>query len=138
MLMATAALTDALDGRLARRSGATRLGRDLDTIADVLIKLAAARAARRAGWLAAASAHVLVACQGAGVALATASYFGTGRRRAAVTSEARWSAPALLGGLVVAPRAPRVGNALVAGASLITAASTASRCAPVRLRVGGQ
>jgi CDP-diacylglycerol--glycerol-3-phosphate 3-phosphatidyltransferase len=123
-LMAAAALTDALDGRLARRRGATRLGRDLDTIADVLVKLAAARAAWRAGWLTAASARVLIACQGAGVALTTASYFSTGRRRAAASGEVRWSPPALLSGLALAPRAPRLGNALVTAASLATIAST--------------
>jgi phosphatidylglycerophosphate synthase len=119
-LIAAAALTDALDGQLARRSGATRLGRDLDTIADVLVKLAAARAARRAGWLTSATVRHLVACQGVGVALTTASYLRTGRRRLAAPSEVRWSAAALLGGLTVVPRAPRAGSALVAVASLVT------------------
>jgi phosphatidylglycerophosphate synthase len=126
-LIAAAALTDTLDGQLARRRGTTRLGRDLDTIADVLVKLAAARTARRAGWLTPAGARLLTACQGAGVALATASCFATGRRQAAPTGEVRWSAPALFGGLALAPRAPRLGSALVTGGALVTAIATTRR-----------
>ena len=118
-LIAAAALTDALDGQLARRRGATRLGRDLDTIADVLVKLAAARTARRAGWLTPAGARLLTVCQGAGVALGTASYFSTGSRQAGPAGEVRWSAPALFGGLALAPRAPRLGSALVTGGALV-------------------
>jgi phosphatidylglycerophosphate synthase len=126
-LVAVGALTDALDGALARRSGATRLGRDLDTSADVLLKIAAARAARRAGWLTATSTHALIACQSAGVALATASYFATGRRRTAAPGQVTWSAPALLGGLGLAPRAPRLGEALVTAATLVTVIATTRR-----------
>jgi hypothetical protein len=126
-LIVAAALTDALDGQLARRRGATRLGRDLDTIADVLVKLAAARTARRGGWLTPGGARVLTAFQGAGVALAAASYFATGRRKAGSAGEVRCSAPAVFGGLALAPRAPRLGNALITGAALATAIATTRR-----------
>jgi hypothetical protein len=51
-LLAFAAAIDAADGALARRTGPTRLGRDLDTVGDALMAVAAARSARRAGWLA--------------------------------------------------------------------------------------
>ena len=53
-LIASAAASDALDGPLARRAGTTRLGRDLDTLADALVSTVAARSASRAGLATAA------------------------------------------------------------------------------------
>jgi phosphatidylglycerophosphate synthase len=41
--------TDVLDGRLARRGGVTRLGRDLDSITDLVFRRAASAAARESG-----------------------------------------------------------------------------------------
>lgn len=43
------AAADVLDGRLARRRGTSRLGRDLDSLTDVVFFRAAGRAAREAG-----------------------------------------------------------------------------------------
>jgi phosphatidylglycerophosphate synthase len=120
-LLALAAASDYLDGRLARRSGPTRLGGALDTSADVAVKLAAARAARRAGWLTPATAALLAGCQAGGVAAVAATYFRTGRPPAGGSiGPARWTAPALLGGLAVAPRTPRAANGVVGAASLAT------------------
>jgi hypothetical protein len=118
-LIAAAGATDYLDGRLARRSGPTRLGRDLDTIADVAVKLAAARAARRAGWLTPDTTCLLAGCQLAGVTAVAGAYFRTGRSPAGVAA-ARWVAPPLLGGVALAPHAPGAANRLVRAASLAT------------------
>jgi phosphatidylglycerophosphate synthase len=46
--IAVGSITDALDGALAGRRGRTRLGRDLDTTADLAFLSAAAIAARSA------------------------------------------------------------------------------------------
>jgi hypothetical protein len=120
-LIATGAATDLLDGRLARRTGATRLGRDIDTIADVALKLAAARAARQARWLTPKTTRLFATCQVAGVAVVAATYFRSGRRPAGEgLAEPRWTAPPLLCGLALAPHAPRMANALVGAASLAT------------------
>jgi phosphatidylglycerophosphate synthase len=50
-LVLLATTSDALDGALARRAGVTRLGRDLDTLADACTRAAATIAARRSGWI---------------------------------------------------------------------------------------
>jgi hypothetical protein len=139
-LVTAAAVTDLLDGELARRTGPTRLGRDLDTAGDVAVKLAAARAARRAGWLGADSARLLTTCQVAGIAVVTASYFLTGHRPAATApSVEHWSAPVLLGGLALAPHAPRPGGTLVTTASLMTLTDAITRraSAPIATTTGG-
>lgn len=128
-LIAAAGATDYFDGRLARRSGPTRLGRDIDTIADLAVKLAAARAARRAGWLTPATTRLLAGCQIAGVATVAGAYFSTGRPPAGL-ARARWAAPALLGGLALAPHAPRSANRLVSAASLATLIIALTRRTP--------
>ena len=51
-MCALALATDGLDGRLARRYATpTRLGRDLEGLADAAFAIAALRGARRRGWL---------------------------------------------------------------------------------------
>jgi hypothetical protein len=118
-LIATAGATDILDGRLARNTGATRLGRDLDRVADVALKLAAARAGRRARWLSPTAASLLAGSQIAGVALFATAYFRTGRAPAlgGLRSLHR-TGPPLLAGLALAPRRPRAADRMVAGTSL--------------------
>lgn len=119
VLLALAAATDALDGALARRAGPTRLGRDLDTVADALTSTAAARAASRAGWLLPAAARLAAARSAIPVAVVTASYFRTGHRppRDAFGATRRL-APALLAGLAASPISPRTGAALTGAASI--------------------
>ncbi len=123
-LIVSGGLSDLLDGPLARRVGATRLGRDLDTAADVMLKLAAARAGGQAGWLTRRAVRLVAGCQLSGVALVTMSYFRACHRPAARPfDQPGWSAAALLGGLALAPRTGRTGNVLVASASLCTLGS---------------
>jgi phosphatidylglycerophosphate synthase len=120
-LIATGAVTDLLDGRLARRTGETRLGRDTDTVADVTLKLAAARAARQARWLTPTTTRVFATCQVAGIAVVAGTYLRRGRRPARERlAEPRWTAPPLMCGLALAPYAPRIANVLVGTASLTT------------------
>jgi CDP-diacylglycerol---glycerol-3-phosphate 3-phosphatidyltransferase len=130
-LIACAATTDALDGVLARRAGPTRLGSDLDTAADALTIAAAARAARRAGWLPVGAARLLSVRSGLPVAVVAATYFRTGRRPAIHSPAAsRQLAPALLGGLAAAPFYPRAGTALTSAASIASLALDIHRSRP--------
>jgi phosphatidylglycerophosphate synthase len=84
-LAATIALggaSDWLDGALARRGGRTRLGRDLDTFADLLFIQSATIATRRAGRLDSFGAVAVGARHGTGVALACGAVFARARRPA--------------------------------------------------------
>lgn len=116
-LLAVAASTDVADGMLARRCGPTRLGRDLDNVADVLVGVAGVRAASRAGWVGPAVARLALARHALPVALVAAGYFGAGRRPSAFGTM-RPAAPAVVGGLVLGPFARRTASALLAGGSL--------------------
>jgi phosphatidylglycerophosphate synthase len=127
VLLAVAAMTDALDGSLARRVGPTRLGRDLDTVADASTAMAAARAAWIAGWLPGGAVSLTVARSAAPIAILATTYFLTAGRPPAETLEAtRGLAPAVLGGIAAAPFAPRAGAVVTTVASI---ASLLSRCA---------
>jgi phosphatidylglycerophosphate synthase len=118
-LLILAGATDALDGILARRTGETRLGRDLDPIADALTSAAAARAARQAGWLPASAARLATARSAIPLTSVAAGYFGTGRRPPTSAFRAtRPLSPVLLAGLIVAPLSARVGAALIGAASI--------------------
>jgi phosphatidylglycerophosphate synthase len=74
--------TDWLDGRLARRCGRTRLGRDLDTTADLAFFGAAVIVAHRAGRLPRLGAWAFALRHGLGLALSLAAHFGRARRPA--------------------------------------------------------
>lgn len=118
-LIVWAAGTDAVDGALARRVGPTRLGRDLDTVADALVVGAAARAACRAGWLSMWVAQLAVVRSALPVAYVAASYFRTGQRPLVGSlGPSRRLAPVLLGGLAAAPFSSRAGTALTGAASI--------------------
>ena len=118
-LLVFAGGSDALDGVLARRAGPTRLGRDVDTIADALTRLTAVRVAWRAGWLPAPAARLAAARHGIPVAVVAAGYFRTGRRPDTDAFEvARGLIPVLFGGLALAPFSPRTGAALTGTASI--------------------
>jgi hypothetical protein len=118
-LLALAGATDALDGALARRTGPTRLGADLDTVADVITGVTAARAARRAGWLPAGASQLVAARHAAPIAVVSASYFRTDHRPATNAFGAtRRLAPALLAGLATAPFSNRIAVALTSTASI--------------------
>jgi phosphatidylglycerophosphate synthase len=81
-LIALGGATDWLDGALARRHGRTRLGRDLDTTADLVFFSAAAATAHRTGRLGLLGAGAIAARHGAGLAISLAAVFGRARRPA--------------------------------------------------------
>lgn len=130
-LIATAAASDVLDGPLARRAGSTRLGGDLDTIADAVTLASAARAARRAGWLPTGAARLVAVRSSLPVAVVAATYFRTGQRPASDCFGAtRRLAPVLLGGLAAAPFSARAGATLTSAASLASLALYKKRATP--------
>jgi phosphatidylglycerophosphate synthase len=81
-LIAAGGLSDWLDGALARGSGRTRLGRDLDTMADLAFLGTGASAAVAAGRLPALGAYSLAGRYAAGTVLALGGVFGRARRPA--------------------------------------------------------
>jgi phosphatidylglycerophosphate synthase len=121
--------TDALDGRIARRRGRTRLGRDLDTTADLAFLLSAGMSAAAAGRLPAAAAWALGARHAIGVALSLAAVFGRARRPAirarpwgaalritglalCVADHRRTGAAVLVAGCGIPPRSTTPGRSL--------------------------
>jgi phosphatidylglycerophosphate synthase len=103
-------LTDWLDGMLAGAEP-TRLGRDLDTVADLCFFGAATRAVHRAGRLPGLAAGALLARYAIGVVLGVSLTFRAAGRPAATTR--RWGAPLRVGGLALAAAgARRSGGAL--------------------------
>jgi phosphatidylglycerophosphate synthase len=118
-IVVASGLTDLLDGRLARRGGPTRLGRELDATADVLASLAATRTAYRAGWLGPAAATLGTLRTLAPAAAVATSYFATGKRPK-LDPVGRPFGPLALAGLAITAKARRIGGALVSGAALAT------------------
>jgi phosphatidylglycerophosphate synthase len=123
-IVALGACSDGLDGAVARRRGPTRLGRDLDAVADLLFLSAAVRGAARAELVGPYAARALLARQGL-VALATAvHYFAVGRppsRRA--LGATRWVSPLVTAGILAgAAGHRRIGNTLLACTALAAGA----------------
>lgn len=97
-LTALGAAADLIDGRLARRSGTTRLGRDLDRTADIAFFGAAVVAAAQAGLVAPPVAAGLILRYGAAFTFACVHYF---RRGVAPTvGSDRWASPLVVLGLL--------------------------------------
>jgi phosphatidylglycerophosphate synthase len=113
--------TDWLDGRLARRCGRTRLGRDLDTTADLAFFGAAAIVVRRSGRLPPLAARAFGLRLGLGLVLALAAVFG-GARRPAIEPR-QYGAVLRIGGLALC-----AGGRRTAG----TAIAVAGCCVPPR------
>lgn len=109
--------TDVLDGRLARASEPTRIGRDMEGLADSAFAAAALRGAVRRGWLAPVVAHAEMARLGVGFAYALGVYFGSAQRPdPAVTRAAKVTTPVRVAGLVAAGAGrPRLAAGLVGG-----------------------
>ena len=116
--IAIGGVTDWLDGALARRRGCTRLGRDLDTTADLAFLTAAVVSARAAGTLSRLGFWALCARHGIGLGWALASVFGRARRPA--IHARRWGAVLRVGGLAlcVAGRG-RTGSLVLVTGSLV-------------------
>src|SRR5262245_26314245 len=103
-------ITDWLDGALAGAEG-TRLGRDLDTVADLAFFGAATRAVHDAGRLPCFAATALGVRYLIGLLLEVAFAFRHARRR--VITPRRWGAPLRASGLALAAAgACRTGGAL--------------------------
>jgi phosphatidylglycerophosphate synthase len=120
-LLAFAGLTDLLDGRLARRDGPTRLGRDFDPLADLVFRAAALRGARQAGWVSPGPVRVLAARQALLACGSAWSWFAHARRPPLDEARlARWDAPPLIAGLALAALGrPRPAGTLISLAAIV-------------------
>jgi phosphatidylglycerophosphate synthase len=114
-----AAVTDALDGPLARRTEPTRAGRDLEGLVDVCFAFAALRGLTRAGRLGQAAALAEASRLTAGVGYATFAYFGRARAPEAQLVHAARSATAVrfAGLFAAAAGRRRLGGALLVSGS---------------------
>ena len=123
-LVAIGGATDWLDGALARRDGRTRLGRDLDTTADLAFFSFAALAAHRAGRLGPIGAGAIGLRHAAGLTLSLVAVFGRARRPAIRARP--WGGALRVAGLVlcVAGR-QRAGTAILVAGCLVPPRSTA-------------
>jgi len=95
--------SDGLDGRLARASEPTRIGRDLEGLADAAFAAAALRGALRQGWLSRAAAGGELARLGAGFGYTLVVWLGSARAPdPRVLHAARFTTPLRAAGLVAA------------------------------------
>ena len=100
---AAAALSDVLDGRLARRSDPTRAGRDLEGLVDVCFTFAALRGARRRRLLGRVPAGLEVARLSAGTFYAVLVYFAKAQPPSeALVQSARRATVLRAAGLIIA------------------------------------
>jgi phosphatidylglycerophosphate synthase len=114
-----AALSDVLDGALARRGEPTRAGRDLEGLVDACFGAAALRGALRRGAVAPVAVGVELARLGAGFGYALVVYFGrTEAPDVRVTRAARLTTPVRAAGLIAAGFGRRrLASALLAAGS---------------------
>lgn len=141
LLVALGGASDWLDGTVARRRGGTRLGRDLDTTADLAFLGAAAYAARKSAKLGPVGVRAIAGRQAIGLSLSLAGSFSRSRRPAI---KARPIGGALrYGGLLLASAGyRRIGTALLLGGCAVPPVSSAPQLpAPkreplVRIRLG--
>jgi hypothetical protein len=131
-ICALALASDGLDGVLARRDGPTRMGRDLEGLADVTFALAALRGAVRQGWLGRRAAAAEVARVAVGIGYSTAVWFGRAaapERR--VLRAARATTPLRAAGLIAAGVGRRrLAGRLVTAGALCSALATAAAVRP--------
>lgn len=112
--------SDGLDGRLARATEPTRLGRDLEGLVDACFAAAALRGARRTDTLPAWALAGELARLGGGFAYALWLYFGRADApNPVVTKAARRTTPLRVAGLAAAGTGRReLGGALLGAGSL--------------------
>ncbi len=121
-----AGVTDWLDGALARRQGRTRLGRDLDTTADLAFFSTAAIAMHRAGRIAPIGFAALAARQSIGLAVALGAVFARARRPAIRARP--WGAALRVVGLALnAASRKRSGTALLLAGCAVPPRTTAKQ-----------
>ncbi len=119
-LLLVAALTDLLDGQLARRSQPSRFGRDFDSLADSAFRMAAIRGAHRERWIDKSAYRAFIGRQALLAALATTHWFGRSQRPPEPSPVTRWHVPLMLGGLAVAARGrQRIGTRVLNAAALL-------------------
>jgi phosphatidylglycerophosphate synthase len=124
MVIAIGGTTDWLDGVLARRHGRTRLGRDLDTTADLAFLAAGAISARGAGRITPLGFEALAGRYAIGVVLSLAAVFGRARRPAIRARP--WGAfPRTAGLAMCAARLDRAGTAVLLFGCLVPPRSVA-------------
>jgi hypothetical protein len=118
-MCALALVTDGLDGRLARASEPTRIGRDLEGLADWAFAAAALRGAVRRGWLGRGAGAGELLRLGAGLGYALVVWFRSASAPdPRVLHAARVTTPVRAGGLVAAGLGHRrLADALLAGGS---------------------
>jgi hypothetical protein len=138
VLVAIAGASDVLDGVAARAGEPTRIGRDLEGLADACFAMAALRGARRRGLVGGAATAAELTRLGAGVGYAIAVWFGTAAPPdPALLRAARLTTPVRVGGLVAAGLGRRrLAEALVLGgcaASTAAVGRALARAAVVRL-----
>jgi phosphatidylglycerophosphate synthase len=118
-VIGAAALSDVLDGALARRGEPTRAGRDLEGLVDACFGAAALLGALRRGAVAPAAVGAELARVGAGFGYALVVYFGrAGAPDPRVTRAARLTTPVRAAGLIAAGLGRRrLASALLAAGS---------------------
>jgi len=123
--------SDALDGRLARATEPTRLGRDLEGLVDTAFAVAILRGARRRNALGVAATAAETARLAAGFAYAVSSYFAHARAPdARVLRAARAIAPLRAAGVVIAVSGRRrLGEPVLVAGSLASVAVVARELA---------
>jgi hypothetical protein len=96
-------VSDGLDGRLARMSEPTRIGRDLEGLADAVFAAAALRGAVRRGWLGRRAGHAELVRLAAGFGYAWVVWLGSASAPdPRVVHAARVTTPMRAAGLVAA------------------------------------
>jgi hypothetical protein len=126
-ICALAFVSDGLDGRLARASEPTRIGRDLEGLADAAFAVAALRGALRRGWLGRAAGRGELGRLVIGFGYAWIVWFGSASAPdPRVLHAARVTTPVRAAGLVAAGLGQRrLADALVLGGAGWSAGSIA-------------
>ena len=119
--------TDGLDGKLARATAPTRLGRDLEGAADAAFAIAALSGARRQGWIGPAACAAELARLGIASGYAAAVWFGSAQAPPPhVLHAPRSSTPVRAAGLAAAGLGRRrLADALLLGGAAWSALATA-------------
>lgn len=127
-MCALAFASDGLDGRLARATAPTRLGRDLEGVADAAFAVAALRGARRHGRIGAGAARAELARIALGTGYAVVDAFGSAAPDVAVLRAARPTAPIRAAALAAAGLGRRrlAERLLIVGAAWSCAATAAA------------
>jgi phosphatidylglycerophosphate synthase len=116
-VVALAGITDVLDGRVARATRTTRLGRDLEGLADACFAAAALSGSVRRERISRVAVSAELARLGLGFAYALLTYFGRVRAPdARLTRAARLTTPVRVSGIVAGGLGlRRTADALIAG-----------------------